>query len=166
MADAEYLKSLIGTTTHESTVVVERGPLTVFAEAVLDRDPIYRNADAAAAAGFDGIPAPPTYPFVMQHWGRFEELQGPSEGHLDVVSGILGVLLKEGGLILHGEQSFHHHRPIVAGDVLEGKGSVVDAYAKESNGKTMTFIVEETVWRDQASGEPVSSTRFNVIHRI
>jgi hypothetical protein len=42
---------------------------------------------------------------------------------------------------------------------------VVDAYAKESKGRTMTFIVTETVWKDAATGEPVVSSKFNLIHR-
>jgi len=51
------------------------------------------------------------------------------------------------------------------GDVLVGEGHVVDAYAKESKGKTMTFLVTETVWRDEATSEPVVTSRFNLIHR-
>ena len=46
-----------------------------------------------------------------------------------------------------------------------GEGTVTDAYAKESKGKTMTFVVTETVWSDQRTGEPVVTSRFNVIHR-
>ena len=52
------------------------------------------------------------------------------------------------------------------GDVLVGEGRVVDAYQKESKGKTMTFIVTETTWVDDKTGEPVATSRFNVIHRV
>ena len=78
---------------------------------------------------------------------------------------MIGALMAKGGIILHGEQEFAYHRPVVVGDVLVGEGHVVDAYAKESKGKTMTFLVTETVWRDEASGEPVVTSRFNLIHR-
>jgi acyl dehydratase len=78
---------------------------------------------------------------------------------------VIGPLMAKGGLILHGEQEFVYHRPVYVGDVLSGEGSVVDAYTKESKGKTMTFIVTETVWKDDRTGEPVVTTRFNVIHR-
>jgi acyl-CoA thioesterase FadM len=77
---------------------------------------------------------------------------------------VLAMLMHNGGIILHGEQEFTYHRSVVVGDVLLGEGVVVDAYAKESKGKTMTFVVTETVWRDDA-GEPVVTSRFNVIHR-
>jgi hypothetical protein len=55
---------------------------------------------------------------------------------------------------------------VVVGDVLRGEGTIVDAYAKESKGKTMTFVVTETVWADSETGEPVVTSRFNIIHRI
>ena len=56
--------------------------------------------------------------------------------------------MAKGGIILHGEQEFTYRRPVFAGDVLVGDGTVVDAYQKESKGKTMTFMVVETAWSD------------------
>jgi hypothetical protein len=67
--------------------------------------------------------------------------------------------------VLHGEQEFEYHRPIVTGDVLVSEGKVTDIYERESKGRTMTFIVVETVWRDDATGAPVVTERFNLIHR-
>jgi acyl-coenzyme A thioesterase PaaI-like protein len=74
--------------------------------------------------------------------------------------------MANGGIILHGEQEFNYHRPVFAGDVLVGEGKVVDAYEKQSKGKTMTFVVVETAFSDQATGEPVCTSRMNIIHRI
>ena len=54
---------------------------------------------------------------------------------------------------------------LVVGDVLVSEGKVVDMYERESKGRTMTFVVMETVWRDDRSGEPVVTERFNLIHR-
>jgi len=73
--------------------------------------------------------------------------------------------MSKGGIILHGEQEFEYFRPVVVGDVLLGEGTVKDAYTKDSKGKTMTFIVTETQWKDATTGEPVVTTRFNLIHR-
>ena len=121
---------------------------------------------AAAEAGLAGIPAPPTYPFVMENFGAYPELQ-PTDGPTgNPMAEVLGPLMANGGLILHGEQEFTYHRPILAGDVLVGEGKVADAYRKESKGKTMTFVVVETAWREQATGEPVCTSRMNIIHRI
>jgi acyl dehydratase len=162
----DALKALIGTRTSSATVVVERGPVSGFAQAVCDPNPIYRDSKASEAAGFDSIPAPPTFPFVMETWGKFPELQPDDAPALGGGMGkVLGPLMAKGGLILHGEQSFVYHRPVQVGDVLDGEGSVIDAYSKDSKGRTMTFVVTETVWRDHSTGEPVVTSRFNVIHR-
>ncbi len=165
MAD-DILSTIIGTPTGTTVVTVERGQLALFADAVKDPDPVYRDPRAAADAGLPGIPAPPTYPFVMGNFGVYAELQPADAPSGNPMGAVLGPLMAKGGLILHGEQEFTYHRPVFAGDVLEGKGSVVDAYQKESKGKTMTFVVVETAWSDPATGEPVCTSRMNIIHRI
>ncbi|HUY64373.1 MAG TPA: MaoC family dehydratase N-terminal domain-containing protein [Acidimicrobiales bacterium] len=164
MADDD-LKKIIGKPMSKSKVVVERGPVSNFAVAVCDHNPVYRDPKAAADAGLSAIAAPPTFPFVMQTWGQFAELQPADAPTGNPMGEVIGPLMAKGGLILHGEQEFTYHRPVYVGDVLVGEGHVVDAYAKESKGKTMTFIVTETVWTDEKSGEPVVTSRFNVIHR-
>ena len=165
MAD-DILRTIIGTPTGTTVVTVERGQLALFADAVKDPDPVYRDPRAAADAGLPGIPAPPTYPFVMGNFGVYPELQTDDAPSGNPMGAVLGPLMAEGGLILHGEQEFTYHRPVFAGDVLEGKGLVVDAYQKESKGKTMTFVVVETEWSDTATGAPVCTSRMNIIHRV
>lgn len=161
----EALKKVIGKPTSKSKVVIERGPVANFATAVCDPDPVYRDPQAAKEAGFDAIPVPPTFPFVMNTWGEFPEIQQADKPTGNPLGEVIGPLMAGGGIILHGEQEFEYHRPVLVGDVLVGEGKVTDAYTKESKGKTMTFIVTETVWKDDATGEPVVTTRFNLIHR-
>lgn len=157
--------SIIGKPTSARRVRVERGPIEFFATALKDDNPIYHDASAAAAAGFSGIPAPPTFSFVMGHQGTRAEEQPPDPtGGQNPMFAVMGGLMAKGGLVLHGEQEFVYHRPIVEGDVLDGEGHITDLYEKESKGSIMTFIVMETVWRD-ATGEPVVTERFNLIHR-
>jgi len=165
MSDDGFLTGLIGRQTSRATVVVERGPVSHFATAVFDDDPIYRDASVAAAAGFAGIPTTATFPMALRYWGAFEELQPAPAERGEGIQSVIDLLKQRGGLILHGEQSFHSYRPILVGDRLEGIGTIIDAYAKETKGRTMTFVVEETLWRDTL-GEPVCATRFNVIHRL
>ena len=158
--------SIIGKETGRARVQVERAPLANFAKAVKDGNAVYSDINAAEAAGFDGVPAPPTFGFALEFWGRYPELQKgltPVDGN--PMMEVIGKLMQNGGLVLHGEQEFEYHRPIVAGDVLRSEGKVVDAYEKESKGKTMTFVVTETVWSDDKTGEPVLTARFNLIHR-
>jgi hypothetical protein len=162
----DNLSAIIGKPTGTTVVTVERGQLALFADAVKELSPVYRDARAATEAGLAGIPAPPTYPFVMEHFGAYPELQ-PTDGPTgNPMAEVLGPLMANGGLILHGEQEFTYHRPVLAGDVLVGEGKVADAYRKESKGKTMTFVVVETAWREQNTGEPVCTSRMNIIHRI
>jgi len=161
----ELLKSIIGKPTSTSRVVVERAPVTFFAEAVLEKSEIYRSPAAAKAAGLADIPAPPTYGIALETWGKYPELQPDDAPQGSPLAEVLGPLMAKGGLILHGEQEFVYHRPITVGDVLVGNGHVADAYQKESKGRTMTFVVTETNWVDDKTGEPVLTTRFNVIHR-
>ena len=142
------LTELKGSELGSERVMVERGPVRVFARAVKDHDPTYDGLDAAV---------PPTYPFS---WSHFGSLGRSGSGGLPIEK-----LRGPGRMILHGEQEFVYHRPVVVGDVLVGNGTCVDAYERESKGKVMTFVVSETVWSNQKSGEPVVTERFNLIHR-
>jgi hypothetical protein len=162
----ELLKGIIGKSTGTTRVVVERGPVSHFADAVGSTSPIYRNLEAAKAAGFRSIPAPPTWPFAMEFSGKFEEMQPEADAAPHPLMSVMGPLMANGGLILHGEQEFIYHRPIEVGDVLVGEGTLTEAYQKESKGKTMTFLVTETKWSDEKTGEPVATARFNLIHRV
>lgn len=159
------VRDLVGTTITAATVVVERAPVTFLADAVLERSPVFRDSRAAKAAGFSDIPAPPTFAFVMEAWGAFPENQTDrsAEGKL---RGVIDALKATGGLILHGEQEFTYHRPLVVGDVLTGDGRITDVYRKASKSATMTFLVHETTWSDKATGEPVVTAKATLIHRL
>jgi acyl dehydratase len=160
-------KDVIGRPTGKATVTIERGPVSVFAASVKDESPIYQNADTAREAGFDNIPAPPTYTFsAASHWGAFPEGQpadDPAKGRNPMME-IIGGLMAQGGMVLHGEQEFEYHRPLVVGDVLAREGKVVDVYERESKGKTMTFLVTQDEYRDER-GELVLTSRMNLFHR-
>lgn len=164
-AQEDVLKGIIGQPTGKSKVVVERGPVQHFADALLSSSPIYHSPEAARQAGFDNIPAPPTWPFAMEFSGKFAEIQPADTPTGNPLMTAMGPLMAKGGMILHGEQEFLYHRPVQVGDVLVGEGAITDAYQKESKGRTMTFICSETKWSDEKTGEPVVTARFNLIHR-
>lgn len=156
--------SAVGTVSGRSVVTVERGPAARFALAVKDPSPAYQDPRAAAEAGFERIPTPPTWPFSMGFWGTFPEAQEGLEpvGPNPMWSVMAGL---GPGLILHGEQEFEFHRPVLVGDVLRGEDVLTDVYEKDAPGVVMTFIVTETAWTDANTGEPVVTARFNLIHR-
>lgn len=159
-------RSVIGKSTGRSKVVIERGPVAVFADAVKDSNPVYSDPRAAEAAGLPAIPVPPTYPFVMGHWGAFPEIQPERAGEtVSSMGEVLGPLLAGGGLLLHGEQAFEYHRPVVVGDHLVGEGTVTDVYEKQSGSSTLTFVVVDMLWSDDVTGEPVVTARTNLLVR-
>jgi len=160
------LKSYIGKPTGAGTVHVERGAVSRFATAVTDANPVYHDLNAAREAGFTSPPLPPTWTFASVFQGAYPEDQpeDPTGGEGNPMMKIMGGLMQEGGLILHGEQEFRYHQVAQCGDVLHWSGKITDIYTRESKGKTMTFIVMETVFSTPA-GEPVVTEIFNLIHR-
>ena len=144
------LTELKGTETGKQKVRIERGPVRVFAQSLLDDDPVYDGDDA---------PVPPTFPFVMPFWGSLG--QGGAAG-LPIEK-----LRGPGRAILHGEQGFEFTRYPRVGDVLEGTTTVTDVYEKErSNGGKLEFYVTETNWKDAESGDPVCSSKFTLVINV
>jgi acyl dehydratase len=157
---------VVGRSTGKSTLVTERGPVTRFAEAVTESSPIYRRRDAAQAAGFADIPVPPTWFFsAAGHWGAFPEDQPPdATPDVNPTMEIIGKLMAKGGLVLHGEEEFTYHKPVVVGQTIRSEGEVVDLYEKPTGDKVMTFLVTETKYYDEA-GDLAVTARMNLIHR-
>jgi hydroxyacyl-ACP dehydratase HTD2-like protein with hotdog domain len=148
--------SAIGAKTGAWRVTVERAPVANFARVLGDTNPVLADT-----------PAPPTFSFVMAYWGAYAEDQPPDPtGGTNPMHRIMGELHAKGALVLHGEQEFVYHRPIVSGDVLDGEQAITDMYEKETETATMTFVVMETRWIDANSGEPVVTERFNLIARL
>jgi hypothetical protein len=144
------LTELRGRETGTQKVVIERGPVRVFAEALGDGDPAYQD---------DAAPVPPTFPFVMSYWGSLGT-GGAAGLPIDRLRG-------PGRAILHGEQAFEYHRWPRVGDVLDGTTVVTDVYEKErSNGGKLEFYVTETDWRDASSGEPVVKSIFTLVINV
>jgi len=148
------------------TIHVERGSVSRFADAVTDKNPVYHDLRAAKTAGFDAPPVPPTWTFASAFLGAYTEDQpaDPTGGKGHPMMKLMTNLMKNGGMVLHGEQEFIYHQPVQCGDVLSSTGKITDVYTKESGGKVMTFVVMETVFKNK-SGEPVVTEIFNLIHR-
>jgi acyl dehydratase len=160
-------KSVIGKPTGAWKVTVERGPVSAFANALQDTNPVYNDRGAARGAGFPNLPAPPTFTFAMQFWGAFAEDQPPDpSGGTNPMHQVMGDLFAQGALVLHGEQEFEYHRPVEVGDVLVGEGRIMDIYEKETDTARMTFIVIQTQWKDAGSNAPVVTEQFNLIARL
>jgi acyl dehydratase len=68
---------------------------------------------------------------------------------------LLTELRKDGSLLLHGEQEFRYHAPVLVGMRLHSAGMVEDLTVKEGKGgATMTVVKVRTDLTDDA-GAPV-----------
>jgi acyl dehydratase len=140
-------QSLKGREYQEVEYEVKREDVLAFVQAIGDEDPLFRNADAARAAGYPDQVAPPTFVTKMQ-----------------ILTSAQVVLDQELGLdytrVVHGEQAYEWQRPVVVGDVLRGTPRIADIYAKGPN----EFLVIEAELRD-ASGGTVVVARSTLLSR-
>jgi acyl dehydratase len=140
-------QELKGKEYQEVQFTVERDRVLQFADAIGERDPIYREADAARAVGFAEQVAPPTFATVLQIMTSGQAVLDPELG-LDY------------SRVVHGEQEYEYRRPIVVGDELRATPRIADIYSKRSN----EFLVTEADIKD-AKGETVVISRSTLISR-
>ncbi len=142
-------KKHIGLKSAPHRVEVEKGRLRFFAKAIGETNPIYTDEEAAKAAGYASLPAPPTFVFCleMEQPNPFEDLE------------TMGIDL---GKLLHAEQSFRYHAPICAGDCLTFEKQVSDIYDKK--GGALEFVVQDSRVKNQ-TGELVAELRRVIVVR-
>jgi acyl dehydratase len=142
-------------------VRIEHGPVMLFARAVKDSNPIYASEKAARSAGFERVPVPPTYTFVMSSAGTFPDLQpAGGTGSMYSSSGVgAESAFARDGLFLHGEQHFTYHRQVAVGDVLEGRMRQSKAITREARRGPMEVTYFQTTWSD-LDGNPVVDERI------
>jgi acyl dehydratase len=139
----------IGTSFLPFTVGVEASRLRFFAKATGQTDPVYSDPEAALAAGYPGLPVPPTFLFCL-------EMDAPNPA---AIRQALGLDL---GRILHGEQGFTYHRMVFAGERLTFCQRIDDIYDKK--GGALEFIVRKTDVID-AREERVAELRCITVYR-
>jgi acyl dehydratase len=125
--DREMALSLVLEPLH---IDVERGQLRLFAKATGETDPIYTDVEAARAAGYPDLPAPPSF------LGNAIELAIPEP--LSWLAAV-GVDISN---TLHGEQALDYHAMAFAGDRLTFHRSISDVYLKK--GGTLEFVVKKS----------------------
>ncbi len=147
---------------------VEAGHILTFARAIGDDNPVYRDEEAALAAGLGGIIAPPTFVVAGAHFDPDYPLR-PAPGKPWFGSGgeatgapageASGTGPHSGETSLHAEQHFEYHRTLQAGDVLTSSSHQGNTWQREGGrGGTMTFSEFVTEYRD-ALGELVVTSR-------
>jgi acyl dehydratase len=127
--------------------LVGREKIREFARAVFSTSPLNTDPDAAIAAGYSDIVAPPTFPVVIQESTLAQLLAEPDAG-IDF------------SRVVHGDQRFSYTRPIVAGDELTATLNV--ASIKSLGGHSMV-TAESTIV--DATGEHVVTAISTLVVR-
>ena len=122
-------KKWIGFKLPVSELNIDRSRLRFFAKTIGETSSIYTDVEAARAAGYADLPAPPTFLFAAEL----------DSGASDLLLQKLEVPIAK---ILHGEQSFCYHESACAGDTITVRSIVDDIYDKKNG--ALEFIVKSS----------------------
>lgn len=126
--------------------LVGREKVREFARAVLATSPVHFDSEAARAAGYSDVVAPPTFPIVVQD-ATLQQLLNDPEGGVDF------------SRVVHGDQRFSYTRPIVAGDELTGTMTVTSVKSLAGN----SMVTSETTITDATGAHVVTATSSLVV---
>jgi len=126
--------------------LVGREKVREFARAVLSQAPLHHDVDAARAAGYADVVAPPTFAIVVQD-ATLQQLLGDPDADVDF------------SMVVHGDQRFSYTRPIVAGDELTGVMTVTSV--KQLGGNSM--VTSSTEIRDAGGAHVVTAISTLVV---
>ena len=117
-----------------------------FATAVGENEPVYHDAEAARAAGFRNVVAPPMFAVVYSAGAMGPAILDPE----------LGINLM---MMLHGSQEFDWSEPVCAGDTITTAATLKDM--REEDGRQ--YYVFESVSTNQDGQETVRGTWTNIV---
>jgi acyl dehydratase len=123
--------------------VVERDAVRLFADAIADPSPLYREEEAARRSRYGRILAPPTFPRTFDY-GRVEGLELPPAG------------------LIHGEFRILYERPLLVGDEVLCRLQLKESYDKEGRRGLLGFLLFERTGRDP-EGNLVFTTNDTVV---
>jgi len=132
---------------HTDSYLVGREKVREYAAAVGEQSPLCHDVEAARAAGYDDVVAPPMFAAVYS-W----RAMGPTV--LDPEVGI------DFSRLVHGGQDFTWHAPVVAGDEIVTDAALAET-AERGGMQFFTFTTRSTNQR----GELVSEGRWTNIVR-
>jgi acyl dehydratase len=120
-----------------------------YADAVGETNAVYHEADAAKAAGFRDLVAPPMFCVVYSAPAMGQAITDP-----DVEMNVMAMV--------HGGQEFVWGEPACAGDVIS---TAVECKSIDDRGG-MGFYVFESVSRNQGGAETVRGTWTDIVRGI
>jgi acyl dehydratase len=146
-AMVDFDRSMLGVESAPIRYDVETGAIRKFVDAIGDADPIYRDEQAAQAAGFKTIVAPPTFLCTF----RAQELPD-----LKIVFG--------GRVRLNGGNEYEYHKPVYAGDTITVTAQYADVAERTGRTGKMVFVCTDLTFINQ-HGEVVARGRNTGIMR-
>ena len=129
------------------TYSVGREAIRDFARAVKATHPAHYDVDAAAALGHRDLVAPPTFAIIVAQRADAQLIADPAAG-IDFTR------------VVHADQRFVHHRPILAGDELVAELHVDQVRAMGGGAMITTRAEISTV-----DGEPTATTTSSLLVR-
>ena len=126
---------------------VDAALIAAFAAAVGATDPVHTDPEAARAAGYGDVVAPPTLAVRFSQQSERAYITDPEAG-IDF------------SRVVHGEQRFVHHRPITAGDEVLGT-TTVDA-VRSAGGHAMVTTRTELA---TTAGEALATSTSTIVVR-
>jgi acyl dehydratase len=124
-------RSAIGRNLTPVRASVEPGRLRYFFDTLGEQNPVYRDAAAAKVAGYAAIPIPPTYLFCLEMMDAEQPFEFFELFNVDI------------GRVLHGEQHFTYHAPVVVGDTLTFNSHVTDVVDKKGGALTIVNVTTD-----------------------
>ena len=120
-----------------------------YAAAVGEGNPVHHDREAAIAAGFRDVVAPPMFTVVYS-----APALGPA-----VLDDEVGINF---AAMVHGGQEFVWGEPVCAGDRISTTARVAEIYEKDGKG----FYVFESVSTNQDGDEVVKGTWTNIVRGV
>ena len=128
---------------------VGREKIREYANAVGETNPVHHDPEAAKAAGFRNVVAPPMFCVVYSTPAMAPAVLDPE----------VGINL---AAMVHGGQEFEWGVPVCAGDVITTQAKLVDASERDGKG----FYVFESVSTNQDGEETVRGTWTNIVRGV
>jgi acyl dehydratase len=125
---------------------VGREKIREYAYAVGEHSPVHHDREAARAAGFRDVVAPPMFAVVYSAGSVGPAVLDPEVG-IDFAR------------MLHGSQEFEWGEPVCAGDAITTETTLEDLYERTG----MEFYVFKSVSRNQDGAETVRGTWTNIV---
>ena len=126
---------------------VSRVKIADFADAIGEPSELCRDRDAAVKAGYPDVIAPPTFAVVISMHAADEANNDPGLG-LDY------------SMVVHGQQSFSHARPLHAGDVVVATTTIESIKSVGAMSMLVTSTDITTV-----DGERVCTAKSTLVER-